>query len=305
MGGFFSRPFDVHHPAYFRHVTITRHCRQLQEVPEALLNYEETGAQENWWEVAGLKKLDLSHNAISLLPDALFTPLTELQVLYVGSNQLSSIPRAMTGCAMTLTRLALPHNELGELPDWIGELNALTYIAVDHNRVSRIPPSIGSLSDMDTLIISHNELTYLPDELCNLKSIKTLNASSNRISALPQNIGNLRGIEQLELGHNKLTSLPPSLRGLCSLVRIDLRENQIREIPALPSSVRLAELLLGAPPSSPSNRLASLSASLVLHLCLSIMCFTVFSIHASSSRDSLPSICSRLFFPTSYSSIYP
>lgn len=231
--------------------------RQLRQVPEALLNYDEASPQENWWEVAGLRKLDLSHNSITTLPDQLFSPLTELQVLYAGSNQIVSLPRAMTVCAATLTRIALPHNNLNEIPAWIGELSALTFIAVDHNRIATLPPSIGALAAMDTLNVSHNELAALPEELSYLGCLKTLIASSNRIESLPSSIGRLGGLENLEMGHNKLTSLPPSVSSLSSLVRIDLRENQIRDIPCLPCSLRLAELLLGqspCPPKKPTNR---------------------------------------------------
>jgi len=60
--------------------TLEHDRRNLKEIPEALLTYDEASLGENWWEVAGLKKLDLSHNSISTLPPELFIPLTELQV---------------------------------------------------------------------------------------------------------------------------------------------------------------------------------------------------------------------------------
>eukprot|EP00282_Hemiselmis_andersenii_P014364 CAMPEP_0114148654 /NCGR_PEP_ID=MMETSP0043_2-20121206/21749_1 /TAXON_ID=464988 /ORGANISM="Hemiselmis andersenii, Strain CCMP644" /LENGTH=352 /DNA_ID=CAMNT_0001243261 /DNA_START=146 /DNA_END=1204 /DNA_ORIENTATION=- len=225
--------------------TLNLSNRQLSEIPEELLRYNEADAQENWWEVAELRKLDISHNTLSSLPDALFQPLTELQVLHVGNNGISSLPRSLSTCGGALSRLNLAYNKFQSLPPWVfEELPLLTHISLDHNLLSALPPSLGALAHADTISASNNCLTSIP-EIMHLGSLRTFILASNRISTLPDSIGSLHNLEHLELGHNRLSTLPGTIASLSSLVRLDARENALSHIPAIPRSHALAELLLG------------------------------------------------------------
>ncbi|GAU28354.1 hypothetical protein TSUD_256820 [Trifolium subterraneum] len=77
----------------------------------------------------------------------------------------------------------------GEIPNVIGDLQALKGLNLSHNRLTGpIPRSIGNLSNMESLDLSSNKLTgAIPVELTNLNGLEVLNLSSNHlIGEIPQ-----------------------------------------------------------------------------------------------------------------------
>ncbi|EKX38875.1 hypothetical protein GUITHDRAFT_114981 [Guillardia theta CCMP2712] len=237
--------------------------RNLDSVPELLLSWSAPIGDENWWEVSELKKLDLSLNALSNLPDDLFASFSLLQTLHVANNKLQTLPPSLTSCP-ELSKLNIQHNQFATLPGFVGHLSCLSSLQVDHNAIHTLPEEIGLLHNLDTFTCSNNQLQQLPSSLGHLTSLTFLNMSSNRIEAIPGTVGNLLSLTSLEASHNLLQSLPDGLRNLSNLTRLDVRENCLTSATSLPHAPRMSELLLGFNkiqtfPPNLGDRLKSLS----------------------------------------------
>ncbi|BAU02096.1 uncharacterized protein HKW66_Vig0117310 [Vigna angularis] len=77
----------------------------------------------------------------------------------------------------------------GEIPNVIGELQALRALNLSHNILSgTIPQSLGNLTNLESLDLSSNMFTgMIPTELTNLNFLEVLNLSNNHIvGAIPQ-----------------------------------------------------------------------------------------------------------------------
>ncbi|XP_068489462.1 receptor-like protein 9DC3 [Phaseolus vulgaris] len=77
----------------------------------------------------------------------------------------------------------------GEIPNAIGELQALNGLNLSHNRLSGpIPQSMGNLIKLESLDLSSNMLTgRIPTELVNMKFLEVLNLSyNNLVGEIPQ-----------------------------------------------------------------------------------------------------------------------
>ena len=86
--------------------------------------------------------------------------VANLQVLWLGSNQLSGeIPPELGGLA-NLGRLYLSSNQLsGEIPSQLGGLANLESLDLSSNRLSgEIPSELGNLANLQTLALSGNRL---------------------------------------------------------------------------------------------------------------------------------------------------
>ncbi|BAY88950.1 Miro domain-containing protein [Microchaete diplosiphon NIES-3275] len=87
-----------------------------------------------------------------------------MQSLYLGSNQLSSLPPEI-GQLVNLRSLYLSSNQLSSLPLEIGQLVNLQSLYLRSNQFSSLPPEIGQLVNLQTLELEDNELITLPPEI--------------------------------------------------------------------------------------------------------------------------------------------
>lgn len=94
---------------------------------------------------AGLKKLDVSGNTITELPEQL-CELRELEVLLVKRNALKSLPEKF-GQLKLLRELNISGNSLEKFPPQILSLKKLEILHLGANRLRAIPRSIGQLKE--------------------------------------------------------------------------------------------------------------------------------------------------------------
>ncbi|GAU28348.1 hypothetical protein TSUD_256760 [Trifolium subterraneum] len=96
----------------------------------------------------------------------------------------------MVKISLAFANIDLSQNKFeGEIPNFIGELQALKGLNLSHNRLAgHIPQSIGNLSSMESLDLSSNILTgVIPSELTNLNGLGVLNLSYNHLMGeIPQ-----------------------------------------------------------------------------------------------------------------------
>ena len=103
----------------------------VDEAIRKTINREEGAITDELY--AGIPELDLSNKGLKALPDKIIEKLTGLKKLYLSSNQLTSVPDSLVNLS-SLTHLALEFNRLTSVPDSLGNLSSLTELSLSGNR---------------------------------------------------------------------------------------------------------------------------------------------------------------------------
>ena len=105
---------------------------------------------------------------LEILPDS-FGNLTELIILYLEWNSLTSLPNSFSQLT-NLISLTINNNWLTNLPDDFGNINNLFFLDLGYNQLTSIPESVCDINFSNTsyLYLFNNNLTSLPDCMCEL-----------------------------------------------------------------------------------------------------------------------------------------
>ncbi|XP_028629705.1 leucine-rich repeat and calponin homology domain-containing protein 2 isoform X3 [Grammomys surdaster] len=171
---------------------------------------------------------DLSRNRFTEIPSDvwLFAPLETLNLYH---NCIKTIPEAIKNLQM-LTYLNISRNLLSTLPKYLFDL-PLKVLVVSNNKLVSIPEEIGKLKDLMELDISCNEIQVLPQQMGKLHSLKELNIRRNNLHVLPDELGDLP-LVKLDFSCNKVTEIPVCYRKLHLLQVIILDNNPLQVPPA-------------------------------------------------------------------------
>ncbi|XP_019391706.1 PREDICTED: leucine-rich repeat and calponin homology domain-containing protein 2 [Crocodylus porosus] len=171
---------------------------------------------------------DLSKNRFTEIPPDvwLFAPLETLNLYH---NCIKSIPEAIKNLQM-LTYLNISRNLLSTLPKYLFDL-PLKVLVVSNNKLVSIPEEIGKLRDLMELDVSCNEIQVLPQQIGKLQSLRELNIRRNNLHMLPDELGDLP-LVKLDFSCNKITEIPVCYRKLCHLQVIILDNNPMQIPPA-------------------------------------------------------------------------
>ncbi len=125
--------------------------------------------------------------------------------------------------------------ELG-FQEWQGGRLVALYLGPSRDfsfsyQIRELPESIGQLDALQILGLGWNELEALPEAIGDLANLEELRLHDNRITSLPQAIGDLLRLEELFLGHNELHELPANVGYLTSLRALHLNDNPLWELP--------------------------------------------------------------------------
>ncbi|CAH1254418.1 LRRK1 [Branchiostoma lanceolatum] len=136
----------------------------------------------------------------------------KLKVLDLSHNQLPELPDAIKNIK-DLSRLILNHNKVKLLPNPWG--CPLEILDASHNLLRTLPASLEFFwSDtLKYLVLNNNKLDEIRWEVCRLKSLTELNVSRNRLEKFPKpEHWKCPNLTSLDISHNKLTngSLPES-----------------------------------------------------------------------------------------------
>lgn len=136
--------------------------------------------------LARLQKLRLSLNALadSGMPWDALASLTQLVVLALDHNALTTLPAALGGLT-NLQKLAVDHNALTALPEELGNLTALRALSVGANALAALPPALGRCIALEELDAAGNAIPEIPAAFSTLKALRTLNLTGNRVGAVP------------------------------------------------------------------------------------------------------------------------
>lgn len=179
---------------------------------------------------------DLPQTAVNLticdtplkhIPNKSFVNLTNLQLLRMDNNSLSSIDEFAFQNLHLLQFLNLSCNNISKLhPSLFKDLHSLTFLSLTNNRLKQLDDSIFStLGDLTSLILRQNILT--------------------NFSGIAQSVSNLRNLTWLDLCFNNLTSLNHSANVSLpkSLTRLYLCRNNLSTLGCKHSFLGYVQLL--------------------------------------------------------------
>jgi Leucine-rich repeat (LRR) protein len=158
--------------------------------------------------------------------------LSELEILYLFSNQLTGrIPSSVGGLSQLLF-LSLDTNQLtGPIPSSLGDLSKLQALYLYSNQLAgKIPYSLTNLTQLQVLNLDNNKLTgIIPADLGNMSQLQFLTLNSNQlVGKIPSSLGSLTKLEGLGIFENKLTGpIPLSFSNLSLLMDLDMHDNQL------------------------------------------------------------------------------
>uniref|UniRef100_H0WYJ5 Leucine rich repeats and calponin homology domain containing 2 n=1 Tax=Otolemur garnettii TaxID=30611 RepID=H0WYJ5_OTOGA len=181
------------------------------------------------YDLTDTTQADLSRNRFTEIPSDvwLFAPLETLNLYH---NCIKTIPEAIKNLQM-LTYLNIIHrNLLSTLPKHLFDL-PLKVLVVSNNKLVSIPEEIGKLKDLMELDISCNEIQVLPQQMGKLHSLRELNIRRNNLHVLPDELGDLP-LVKLDFSCNKVTEIPVCYRKLHHLQVIILDNNPLQVPPA-------------------------------------------------------------------------
>jgi hypothetical protein len=114
-----------------------------------------------------LKQIWLSKNQIRWLPTNWFDRFSQIEVLDLSRNKITTIPNSISHLT-NLQKLYLDHNNIENVPESIGHLSKLVNLSFSQNRIKALPESIGNLKDLKFLSLGENKLRILPSSMKNL-----------------------------------------------------------------------------------------------------------------------------------------
>jgi hypothetical protein len=143
----------------------------LTEFPREILGLADT-----------LEELDLSGNALTVLPDDLGR-LGKLRRLFCSGNRFERLPPGLGDCA-ALSQVGFRGCGLSEVPAEALPPN-LRWLTLTDNAIERLPDALGERPRLQKLMLAGNRLRVLPDSLAGVANLELLRLAANRFEALP------------------------------------------------------------------------------------------------------------------------
>ena len=181
------------------------------------------GTVPDWvWQRTDLETLVLADNDLCEV-SARIGALKKLRMLDLGHNRLSEIPEALGDLDGLSDFLYMHDNRLTTLPVSLARLKKLRYLNISENAFAVLPESVCAMDGLLELRVTDNQLDSLPDSIGRLSRLRELHLRNNRLATLPDAIAQLTDLRQLDLRGNPLSHLPAGLAALPRLEKLDLR----------------------------------------------------------------------------------
>lgn len=173
-----------------------------------------------------VKHFRLDYNRLELFEAVQLSENTQLTTLNLCNNNIITLDFTGIETLKHLVELDLSYNQIGQLPDSIGELVSLEVLDLTSNRLEGLPNRIGELVRLVQLELESNQITSIPLNIGQLCQLQTLNLDVNKLSRLPSTIGNLNNLKKLRVKENLLQRLPPEIGKLENLTHLYLSNNK-------------------------------------------------------------------------------
>lgn len=211
---------------------------KLEDILEKKLIFKEF-FNEDFWDFTGFFAQNSCITHLSIQGEENFyefpkeiTQLNKLKMLVLIDLPIKRLQKEIFNLKSIEVLYIMHCPNITEIPESIGQLEALKGLYLRFNTLKNLPETIGNIKSLKEFGLSNNDLESLPNAIGCLKNIEVLNVSNNKISNLPLSIGDLVSLKSLSLNDNNLTSIPDSIQNLNSLKSLELRNNQLREVPS-------------------------------------------------------------------------
>ncbi|WP_429135507.1 leucine-rich repeat-containing protein kinase family protein [Aeromonas veronii] len=147
-------------------------CENLTEFPPEILSLKET-----------LEVLDLTGNQLSTLPDEL-AGFGKLRIIFCSENRFTELPEVLGRCP-ALTMVGFKANQIDTVS--AKALPAgLRWLILTDNAVEQLPDELGQCDALQKLMLAGNRLRELPASLANCRNLELLRIAANRIERFPE-----------------------------------------------------------------------------------------------------------------------
>ncbi|WP_300355284.1 leucine-rich repeat domain-containing protein [Fluviicola sp.] len=187
---------------------------------EVFMNYKNlTAIPYELYYDSTITKMSFFGNKITDI-DPEITNLQNLEVLYLGRNQLKSFPKSICDLK-NLKVLSLAYNDIDSIPDCICRLQNLERLFLSNNKLVFVSDSLGKLNKLEQLELNRNSIQKLPEDLGYLSSMQFLDLSFNNLNKLPDSMQYMRGLRELNLQYaGAMLNIPESACSLRMLEKI-------------------------------------------------------------------------------------
>ena len=152
-----------------RHLKLSEN---LTEFPLEILSLKET-----------LEVLDLTGNQLSTLPDEL-AGFGKLRIIFCSENRFTELPEVLGRCP-ALTMVGFKANRIATVS--AKALPAgLRWLILTDNAVEQLPDELGQCDALQKLMLAGNRLRELPTSLSNCRNLELLRIAANRIERFPE-----------------------------------------------------------------------------------------------------------------------
>lgn len=152
-----------------RHLKLSEN---LTEFPTEILSLKET-----------LEVLDLTGNQLSTLPDEL-AGFGKLRIIFCSENRFTELPEVLGRCP-ALTMVGFKANRIATVS--AKALPAgLRWLILTDNAVEQLPDELGQCDALQKLMLAGNRLRELPTSLANCRKLELLRIAANRIERFPE-----------------------------------------------------------------------------------------------------------------------
>ncbi|XP_059818453.1 leucine-rich repeat transmembrane protein FLRT2 [Hypanus sabinus] len=308
--------------------TVYLYGNELDEFPVNLpKNVKELHLQENniqtvsreaLSQLQNLEKLHLDDNSISTvgIEDNAFREATNLKLLFLSRNHLSSVP---VGLPLGLEELRLDENRISTVSELAFQnLTLLQRLVLDGNLLANKGIAEGALRQLvqlTELSMVRNSLTRPPANLPGGRLVK-LNLQDNQISQIPVTaFRQLKRLERLDLSNNQLRMLAKgAFDGMTSLKQILLRNNPwycdcnikwvTKWLQSLSFSINVRGLMCQGPDKVRGMAIRDLNMNLV-SCPISTTAPKVIRVSPAPSPSASPTVFSTVLTPAANASIWP
>ena len=152
-----------------RHLKLSEN---LAVFPPEILSLKET-----------LEVLDLTGNQLSTLPDEL-AGFGKLRIIFCSENRFTELPEVLGRCP-ALTMVGFKANRIATVS--ARALPAgLRWLILTDNAVEQLPDELGQCDALQKLMLAGNRLRELPVSLANCRNLELLRIAANRIERFPE-----------------------------------------------------------------------------------------------------------------------
>jgi hypothetical protein len=151
-----------------------------------------------------LEILDLSHNALSSLPDEL-AQLKKLKIIFAFQNNFESLPEVL-GTLPQLEMIGFKSNKIKHIAE--ASLPAqLRWLILTDNLIETLPNSLGERSRLQKLALAGNQLTHLPQTLAQAHNLELVRISANKLTECPEQLLSLPKLAWFAFAGNPFTEV--------------------------------------------------------------------------------------------------